>query len=78
MTRPEDIPEDVWEAGLAAWRKDGCSAPEPNTYARAILAERERCAQRAEAKDREGREWVAGSLFGNIRREIAADIRGGA
>lgn len=42
-----------------------------------ILAERERCAVVAEALDRTGREWVADSLWANIKRDTAAAIRRG-
>ena len=39
--------------------------------------ERERCAVRAEALDRSGREWVKDSLWANIKRDTAAAIRRG-
>ncbi|TIT54421.1 MAG: hypothetical protein E5W72_03990 [Mesorhizobium sp.] len=45
------------------------------SIARAILAERERCAERAEGLDRQGREWVPDSLWENIKRDTAAAIR---
>lgn len=42
-----------------------------------ILAERERCAVVAEAKDRAGRDWVPDSIWAQIKRETAAAIRRG-
>jgi hypothetical protein len=45
MSRPNDIPEDVWEAAAKFWAGDGS---ERAAVARAILAERERCADIAD------------------------------
>lgn len=43
--------------------------------AKALAAEREACAVRAEALDRIGREWVADSLWARIKADTAAAIR---
>ena len=57
MSRPEDIPESVWlEAGMLFDRlydaepnlEGGCYQGVTDTIARAIMAERERCAAIAE------------------------------
>lgn len=57
---------------------------QPYHAARALLAEilppllaeeRERCAKLAEGFDDPARDWLAGSVWANIRRDIAAAIR---
>lgn len=45
-----------------------------DAIARAIAAERERCARIAEGLE-QTRDWVPGSLYDAIRREVAARIR---
>lgn len=86
MNTPEQIPADVMEIAVAAVyaaqdAKLGDatigSIIAATVIARAVLAERERCAQVAEGLDRRGREWVADSLWDNIKRDTAAAIRRG-
>lgn len=48
--KPDDIPQAVWDAALQWWRRDGCSVSTPENYARAILAESERCAALVDAE----------------------------
>lgn len=52
MSRPDDIPADVWEAALHAWRRtaSGDTNSEVTEIAIAIMAERERCAARLDAE----------------------------
>lgn len=53
MSRPEDIPQDVWDAAFAAMPPINRDAYETSPYAmvlhlgfaRAIMAERDRCAR---------------------------------
>lgn len=45
--------------------------------AKAIMAERERCAKVAEGFQ-QNRDWVPGSLYDNLRREVGAAIRKGS
>lgn len=76
---PADIDRIATDIVRADYSKSG-DDPDWLLYvaiAKAILFEREACARRAEAKDRAGREWVSDSLWANVRREIAADIRRG-
>lgn len=84
----DDMPADIKQAAYDCARGiylavDDAGVPymtedDVEEIAKAILAEREACAVRAEAKGRAGREWVPGSLWANVRREIAKDIRQGA
>lgn len=98
MSRPDDIPEDIWaaaervgeaihgrhERGWVAWpliTEAGTDGPQ-KIVARAILAERERCAVIAEAGSGEGTfgtnrgiEYLAGYVDG--RHASGAAIRGG-
>jgi hypothetical protein len=78
-----DFPEDVMRAAEEAAR-DECQAGGSFDYrcvvetaARAILAERERCAKLAEGTE-QTRSWVPSSLYDTLRREAAAAIRKGA
>lgn len=49
MSRPEDIPQDVWEAAeRPVWLAVHSSLPMQVEVARAIMAERERCAKVAD------------------------------
>lgn len=91
MSRPADIPADVWNAALdieidADFSLDGQrhGAREEQdareAIARAILNERELCAQRAEGFEtrfRQTRDWVPGSFYAKLRREVADIIRKG-
>ena len=52
------------------------AATELEKAAEAVAKERERCAQVAEGFE-QTRDWVPGSLYGNLRREVAALIRRG-
>jgi hypothetical protein len=88
MTKPDDIPQDIWgkadavgeaihgrhERGWVAWpliTDSGTDGPQ-KIVARALLAERERCAKTVEAR---------ADLYGDngklICREIASSIRAG-
>lgn len=81
MRHPEDLPEDLWAAACRVVNAQGLSADDLGRVApvaRALMAEREACAVRAEALDRSGRDWVADSLWARIRAETATDIRKGA
>lgn len=52
MTKPDDIPQEVWDAAQAALSTMptyGDPEEQCHATARAILAERERCASQAEA-----------------------------
>ena len=75
MSRPDDIPQDVWDAvsGLPIISENFDDA-DFACVARAIMAEREACAQIAHGFP-QNRDWVPGSLYGAIRREVAAAIR---
>ena len=73
MTELGKFPPDIMREAEYWWRKDGCSTPNANLYARAILAERERAARIAEtAHDDDD------SIDRQIRSSIADDIRKGA
>lgn len=74
MSRPQDIPESVWEEAERWFDIAVSPSAEPRVYrpavdsiARAILAERERCAKIADA-----------FAHRDTGREIAAAIRGDA
>ena len=43
MSHPTDIPSDIWDAAVAATHYEGVTLDE--AIARAIMAERERCAK---------------------------------
>lgn len=91
--KPDDIPEDVWEAAEATQDRaiERCKAARfavsdypfasgaakyvlDDEIARAIMAERGRCAKIAEGFE-QTRDWVPGSLYDALRREVAAAIR---
>ena len=75
MNRSEDIPQDVWDAAEAV--ETDINGPDHSAYshaaiARAIMAERERCARLAV---KQGAEW--GSLDAGVACDDLADqIRG--
>jgi hypothetical protein len=80
MSKPEGIiPEDVWEAAGTVWLTinlrsipPGRDVPATEWIARAIMAERERCARLAV---KQGAEW--GSLDAGVACDDLADqIRG--
>ncbi|MFD1944691.1 hypothetical protein [Paradevosia shaoguanensis] len=48
MTKPDDIPQDVWETAQSSIAEGMRSTNIPEAVSRAILAERERCAKVAE------------------------------
>jgi len=48
MQKPDDIPQDVWETAQSSIAEGMRSTNIPEAVARAILAERERCAKVAE------------------------------
>ena len=87
MARPDDIPEDVWEAAVYRSSYVACShavyLEVRECVARAIMAgrkaERERCANIAfddgKTYGGQGAEWLAGHMY--ARRKIADAIRGG-
>lgn len=80
---PADIPQDVWDAAAKVDIPPAMSGPYNwravlrEAIARAILAERERCAKIAEGFDR-NRDWVPGSIFDRLYREVATSIRQGS
>ncbi len=85
MSKPDDIPQDVWAAAINARKKfhDDDRRPLPpfalldRIIARAILAERERCAKVAEENRQPGfTDFVDG--YNTSCLDIAADIRGGS
>jgi hypothetical protein len=73
------ISEEAWRA---AWAAKRASLPQSRdegeaeiaTIKAAVLAEREECARAAEGFER-NRDWVPGSLYETLRREVAAAIR---
>ncbi|MGV8950107.1 MAG: hypothetical protein ACOH2M_03315 [Cypionkella sp.] len=83
MSKPADIPQDVWETAgdfetslaLSADMSGMDQLIIRESIARAILEEREACAARAEALDRSGREWVSDSLWAHIKADTASAIR---
>lgn len=93
VTRPEDIPEDVWSTAsdealkYVEWidppHVDGVAAAEhvlAVSFSRIIMAERERCAALAETYDHRGM-FALGHLpkgWEGCRRNIAAAIRKGS
>ncbi len=71
--KPDDIPQDVWGAAIAATRYKHIMLDE--AIARAIMAERERCANVAEARNElYSRFYANGPL---VCSEIASSIRSG-
>lgn len=85
MTRPADIPQDIWDVGVDVLNDWSKGPPTSETIARAILAERERCAKKADryttAKNvRRPRELTSEQVY-EIKifaRLIAYEIRKGA
>ena len=84
MSKPEDIPEDVWRAAEVAHGQFADSSVTMNLgeiIARAILAERERCAELIEASmivDTEDGERLRNRSEGNrIGLAYATAIRAG-
>ena len=87
--KPEDIPQDVWDTAERCWTfvmDETHGAPdEIEQIARAILAERERCAKVAEgtaaaakACEAENSETaIYHRIYADIATGIAADIRNG-
>lgn len=73
---PDDIPDDVWRAAAHVGREYVFATHERIVVARAIMAERERCALVAEGFE-QTRDWVPKSLYAAIRNEVAARIRRG-
>jgi hypothetical protein len=76
------IPDDIKAAARAALEFEIMETVEIKgvptllrNIERALMAERERCANVAEALDRGGREWVSNSLWANIKRDTAKAIR---
>lgn len=71
MTKPDDIPQDVWEAASDAHHElTNSHAANETIIARTIMAERERCASMAE---RIGKKW-GWSVAVNL---IVSNIRSG-
>lgn len=78
-----EFPSDILKAAENALDNLLCNCREAGDVrqdsirdiAKAILAERERCAKIAEGASSLGRDWVPGSLWETLRRETAADIR---
>lgn len=63
MSKPDDIPQDVWDRAAMLWGHEARIG-----IARAIMAERERCAAAAEQRGKELREPAIGSDIGNTIR----------
>jgi|GEM_PF-1967390 len=61
------------ETAFSAWLQSANLVQREMVYA-AVQAEREACAEAAEKFDR-NREWVPGSLYDTLRREVAGKIR---
>lgn len=81
--KPDDIPEDIWrnagvhfdmlydaDTTIEGGSEHGICA----AIAYAVLEERARCAKIAEGFE-QTRDWVPGSLYDTLRREVAAAIR---
>lgn len=92
MTKPDDIPQDVWDAAEDAFDTLLCNDIQASgtaaqfridsitPVARAILAERERCARLADPVEPRG-DWHASAYEKqayDLRVNIAASIRGAA
>jgi len=75
MTR-DDVIKMAREAGIGGMLTDVvCTTEELERFAGLVAAaEREACAKVSEGFP-ENRTWVPGSLWGNIRSEVAAAIR---
>lgn len=79
MSRPEDIPEDVWEAACAVERAlpgpvrggigDLSNEVVARPIARAILAERERCLTVAQSLRGPSAELIADQIVSGIVKE---------
>lgn len=88
MGKPDDIPQDVWDLAVRTFAElltpfryeDKEAFADAEHIARAIMAakaeQREADAKMAEGFERT-RDWVPGSLYDTLRREVAAAIRGG-
>ena len=85
MSKPTDIPQDVWDEAERTWRsvihRDANNYSICTFIARAILAERERCAMKAIDPEKtygtsRGIEYLNGYIEG--RSAAAAAIRRGA
>jgi hypothetical protein len=72
MGKPDDIPEDVRALAAEFWRAPGS---EQDAVARAILAERERCAQVCEAEKESflSPSYAANQPFGSLLERFACD-----
>ena len=83
MSKPDDIPQDVWDAALAGFDPAITPATLDTVYlliARAILTERERCAEEANGIDPEilsGLSDFAVSVYCRARVDAANAIRNG-
>lgn len=70
--KPEWCPDDIWKRAQYYWRLDGCSAPTPNTYARALLTAR----QQGRDEGLEEAKAIASGFMDKISAEdFAAAIR---
>lgn len=86
MTRPEWCPQDVWERALSAmggrWDARWFQTETAHTIARAILAERERCAQAGRSAVMKFKSRVGGRYYPgyheDMRSAVAEAIRQGA
>ena len=90
--KPDDIPQDVWDVAskvvtdadyIFDGRFDGGYTPTPEAIARAILAERERCARVVEDYEPDMKPWDGPTERANARSatdyaciDLAAAIRG--
>lgn len=83
MTKPDDIPQDVWDAAVAEVTGDDTRLSLV-VISRAILAERERCAKVADAeRDRHWLNYQNGGhnldlFYTTAAENVGAAIRKGA
>lgn len=81
MSKPYDIPQDIWDTAYEAlhplikeqYKTSPFSMTQHLGMARAILAERERCARLAETRspDDDSLDW-------QVRQQVAKTIRAGS
>ena len=83
MTKPEDIPQDVWDASFAAllpivrnqYETSPMAMVQHLGIARAILAERERALEEAAVAASGGYSVFATSTYGRGRHNAATAVR---
>lgn len=81
MTKPEDIPQDIWDAAdeCGIWNVVVPSEPLKEVVARSLLAERDRCALKGRSAVMKFRARVGGKYYPgyheDLRDAVAAAIR---